>query len=195
MPRTARGRRTREQLLRAAERVFGDKGFERASISEITQTAGVAQGTFYVYFLDKKAIFVELVEDLGARLLACIHQAVSGKTTRVAVEEAGLRALFAFCVEHRGLYAVVRQAELVDADVFRAYYRRIARGYVKGLGAAIKAGELRRHDAETLAWSLMGMADFLGMRFVLWEQEVDVERLVQHAMKIIRFGIEVPKHS
>ena len=54
LPATSRGQRTRNKLLDAAEQVFGEQGYEKASIVEITRTAGVAQGTFYVYFESKK---------------------------------------------------------------------------------------------------------------------------------------------
>ncbi|MGA9595817.1 MAG: helix-turn-helix domain-containing protein, partial [Acidimicrobiia bacterium] len=58
-PPTAKGRATRQAILDAAEDVFGESSYERASIAEITRRAGVAQGTFYVYFPDKKAAFIE----------------------------------------------------------------------------------------------------------------------------------------
>ena len=65
VPVTAKGRATRRALLDAAEAVFGEYSYDRASISEITRRAGVAQGTFYLYFPDKKAAFVELVHVLN----------------------------------------------------------------------------------------------------------------------------------
>ena len=65
---TARGEHTRQLLLAAAEEVFGERGYDQAAISEITRRAGVAQGTFYVHFPDKKEAFVELVRHLNERL-------------------------------------------------------------------------------------------------------------------------------
>src|SRR2546426_9873892 len=112
-PQTARGQRTRAQLLDAAESVFGKKGFERASIAEITQAAGVALGTFYVYFPDKTSIFVELIDELGARLRRSIAEQVQGLTFRLEIERAGFRAFFEFAARHRELYKIVRPCEFV----------------------------------------------------------------------------------
>src|SRR5688500_11810636 len=110
-PTTARGQKTRQQLLDAAEVVFGEKGFERASIADITQKAQVALGTFYVYFPHKQAAFVELVDELGARLRRVIAQAVSGLSDRIAIEREGFKTFLLFARTHRNLYRIVRQAE------------------------------------------------------------------------------------
>src|SRR5690242_7223977 len=67
-PVTARGEATKRRILDAAEEVFGESGYYEASVSEITRRAGVAQGTFYIYYHSKREIFEELVSDLGERL-------------------------------------------------------------------------------------------------------------------------------
>ena len=168
-PRTERGRRTRRALLEAAEAEFGVRGFADTSIVDVTRRAGVAMGTFYTYFPSKEAIFGELVHELSHRLRRAIATAVAGRERRADIERAGLAAFFTFVREHRALYRIVRQAEYVDEALFRCYYQRLAEGYVRGLSAA--AGELQPVDLEATAWALMGMADFLGLRYVLWSDE------------------------
>src|SRR5687768_17484091 len=168
VPATARGQKTRDKLLRAAESVFGEKGYERASIADITRKSGVALGTFYVYFPDKQSIFVEVVDELGERLRRLIAEAVTGLDHRIDVEREGLRTFFEFAREHPNLYRVVRQAEFVDEACYRRYYDRFAKGYVRGLSQSMDAGQVRQMDPETLAYCLMGIGDFLGMRWVIW---------------------------
>jgi AcrR family transcriptional regulator len=191
VPPTTRGQRTRLKLLRAAETVFGEKGYEHASIAEITREAGVALGTFYVYFPDKQSLFVEVVDGLGARLRRLIAESVEGLEERLEVEREGLRTFFRFASEHRALYRIVRQAEFVDEACYRRYYEAFARGYVQGLEQAMEAGQVRRMDPEVLAYCLMGLGDFLGMRWVLWEGEEGLERALESAMDFIRHGLEV----
>lgn len=58
---TPRGRRTREQLLQAAETVFVRDGFLDAKITDITSAAGVSNGSFYTYFDSKEAILMTLI--------------------------------------------------------------------------------------------------------------------------------------
>jgi len=188
-PATARGQRTRRRLVDAAETVFGEKGYEAASIADITRAAGVALGTFYVYFVDKKALLAEVIDSLGERLLHELAAAVESVEGRLEVERAGLRAFFEFARRHRLLYRVVRQSEFVDEALFRRYYRRIAEPYSRRLAAAMAAGELRRVDPEALAYCLMGITDFLGMRYVLWGGGRGVDRALETALSLLRTGI------
>ncbi len=51
----------KDKLLRSAFSLFKEKGIENTSISEIAHGAGVAKGTFYLYFKDKYALYEVLV--------------------------------------------------------------------------------------------------------------------------------------
>ena len=60
----------RDSLLRAAVDVFASKGYTATRVSDIVERAGVAQGTFYLYFKSKQVIFEELFDSCFSRLLA-----------------------------------------------------------------------------------------------------------------------------
>lgn len=170
LPTTPRGQRTRQKLLDAAEAVFGELGFHNAGIVEITQRADVALGTFYLYFPDKKAIFQDLVRTLNTRLRGAIRDQIRGLDDRLEQEVAGFDTFFEFVRKHRNLYRVILQAETVDEELFRWHYRTLADGYIRGLRRAQAAGQVRTDlEPEALAYSLMGMAEALGSRYVLWD--------------------------
>ncbi|MBK7578773.1 MAG: TetR/AcrR family transcriptional regulator [Myxococcales bacterium] len=57
-----RARDTRQRLLEAAELAFTQRGYDETQTPDIAERAGVAVGTFYRYFSDKRQAFVELVE-------------------------------------------------------------------------------------------------------------------------------------
>jgi AcrR family transcriptional regulator len=167
-PRTARGVETRRRLLAAAERVFADHGYHEASVSRITERAGVGQGTFYLYFDTKLDIFNELVEDLNHRVRQAMSEGSRGATSRLEAERAGFAAFFRFTAEHPALYRVVREAELVSPDALRLHYTRIVEGYIDGLREAAEDGEIGDIDPTVAAWALMGIGEMIGMRWVLW---------------------------
>lgn len=169
-PLTARGQRTRRRLLDAAEAVFADLGWYDASITKITDAAGVAQGTFYRYFPSKQAIFSELLDDLNRRVRHAMAAEADGSTDRLAVERAGFAGFFRFTAEHPALYRIVRQAEFVAPEALRRHYEKIAEPYAEGLAAAAAAGEVTIDDPTTAAWALMAIGELIGARFLLWEE-------------------------
>ena len=67
----------RLDILRAARRAFATKGYHDTKVDDIVAAAKVAKGTFYLYFHDKRSIFVELVghsvHALGWRHPTCRH--------------------------------------------------------------------------------------------------------------------------
>ena len=191
-PLTTRGQHTRQLLLGAAEEVFGERGYDQAAISEITRRAGVAQGTFYVHFPDKKEAFVELVKHLNERLREEVFSAIEGLTDRMAIERARFDAFFRFVRTHRNLYRIVRQAEFVDEELYRWYYRSLAEGYAQGLQRSIDEGQVRPLEPEALAYCLMGIADFVGMRWGLWEGKAPPPRCFDDVMSFIHHGLAGP---
>jgi AcrR family transcriptional regulator len=168
---TARGERTRQRLLESAERIFAELGYHDASIVKITEAAGVGQGTFYLYFQSKKQVFDEVVLDLNTRVRAAMTEAAERGTTRAERELLGFSAFFRFTAEHPALYRIIRQAEFVSPETLVLHYERLMRPYAAGLEQAMAAGEVAEADPEVLAWSLMGIGELVGMRWILWNGE------------------------
>ncbi len=185
---TARGERTRRNLLEAAERIFAELGYHEASIVKITEAAGVGQGTFYLYFESKKAIFDEVVLDLNARVRHAMTETAAPGGTRAEKELLGFGAFFRFTAEHPALYRIIRQAEFVSPETLHLHYERLTSGYTAGLRQAMDAGEVAEGDEEVLAWSLMGIGELVGMRWILWngEQEMPDEVFDELARIIVR---------
>lgn len=131
-PKTARGEATRRAILSAAEKVIGEQGFNEASIGSITRAAGVAQGTFYIYFASKDDVFSELVADMGRMLRHAISEATAGIANRLDAERAGLRAFLTFVAAHPELYRIVQEAQFVDPKAYLAYFRTFAKATARG---------------------------------------------------------------
>ena len=188
-PRTPRGEATRQRLLDAAEALFGRNGFHSTSVTDVVRRAGVAQGTFYLYFESKEAIYTELVRHLSHSLRQAIARDVAGLESRLEIEEAGLRSFLRFAAEHRDLYRIVYESRYIDRELFRWYYERLAEGWSEGLEGAMADGQLRRLDPETVAYALMGVAHFMGMRWVLWEGAEPPEPVLETIRALVRHGL------
>ncbi|MGH2740507.1 MAG: TetR/AcrR family transcriptional regulator [Actinomycetota bacterium] len=186
----SKGEQTRVRLLIAAEEVFGELPYFEASVSEICRRAQVSQGTFYNYFPSKQVIYSELVRHIGHSLRREIAEAVDGLKDRKEIERKGFEAFFGFLQRHMKIYRIVRQAEFVDRSAFIEYYRQFAIGYVDGLKKAQQRGEVRKLNPEVLAYCLMAVGDFVGMRWILWPENGGVpQRVLDQIMDFIFAGM------
>lgn len=71
-PRPAGAGDKRERILDAAERIFAQRGFFAARVSEIAKEAGVADGTIYLYFKSKDDLLISLFESRMDRFNALL---------------------------------------------------------------------------------------------------------------------------
>jgi AcrR family transcriptional regulator len=190
-PLSKRGLDTRRRLLDAAEHVFGELGYHDASIVKVAAAAGVAAGTFYLYFDSKKAIFDELVVDLNRRVRHAMKEGSSRGGTRLESELFGFEAYFRFTSEHPALYRIIRQAEFVSPEMLRYHYDRLSAGYVEALRAAVDSGEIGPLDPEVAAFALMGLGEMIGMRWILWGEGKPLPaRVFRELERIIRCVLE-----
>ena len=81
--------KTRTRLLAAAASEFAGKGYNRANINSISQSAGFAKGTVYNHFESKRQLMLELIQEIAMTHLAFIAE-------RVRSEEAADQRLFQF---------------------------------------------------------------------------------------------------
>lgn len=72
----------RQQILAHARDVFAKRGYHAAKIDDIVAAAGVARGTFYLYFEDKRAIFEEIVDGTFGRIGAAVMRVDTEHATR-----------------------------------------------------------------------------------------------------------------
>ncbi|MBV9931836.1 MAG: TetR/AcrR family transcriptional regulator [Alphaproteobacteria bacterium] len=194
-PRTERGRKTVRKLIEAAAAEFGERGFHDAAITGITQRAGVALGSFYTYFNSKEEVFRALVRDMSRATRAHVAEAVKDAPNRLAAERLGLTAFIEFTRRHPELYRIVEEAQFVAPDVYREHYLSFVDAYKRNLRAARHrleigggSGDLDEIE-EALAWALIGMSVFLGMRYGVWDQGLSPKRVADIAIDMVSEGI------
>ncbi|HLO02677.1 MAG TPA: TetR/AcrR family transcriptional regulator [Symbiobacteriaceae bacterium] len=86
VPQQDRALVKREALLASARLLFAELGYERTTAKEIAKHAGVAVGTFYRYFTDKRQILVTLLQDRIEELLPPTPQWLKGDPEAVLTE-------------------------------------------------------------------------------------------------------------
>jgi AcrR family transcriptional regulator len=83
----------RNEILDAADELFGRKGFAATSTNDILEKVGIARGTLYYHFKSKEDIVDALIERYGNRMLATMRDIAADKN--IPVIERIIRAVMA----------------------------------------------------------------------------------------------------
>jgi len=188
-----KGESTRQVIFRAAEKVIGRHGINRANISEITREAGVALGTFYVHFGSKGDLIEGLVKYINSQMRRELQRRVARTKDRRDAERVGMIAFYEFLRKHREVYRVVPECEMIDREVSLWYYKKMAEGYIQGLQQGMERGEIRKLPAVFLARSLMGLIHFIGLKWVVWNtgaQPGVLPHILKDMMTLILYGLK-----
>lgn len=191
-PQTERGKKTLNSIVNAAIQVFYEKGYHSASINDITRLAGVATGTFYIYFDGKYNLYKYLLLSCSRMIRKHLTQSIKSCPTRREKERVGLKCWMEFVLEHPYIYPIIWESMYIDRQLFDDYYITFCEAYRKGLQEAEDSGEVAEIDTEVLAYSLMGVSNFIGLNWGLFREkttEAEIERVVEEFMKILDNGI------
>jgi AcrR family transcriptional regulator len=94
-------------LLAIARAIFAEKGFEATTVSEIVARAGVAQGTFYLYFPSKIALIAALNQEMNEHIVAAVRQATAQVQTAAEVVATGVTAAFEQLEHYRDILHIL----------------------------------------------------------------------------------------
>lgn len=193
---TPRGLRTRRKILDSALAVFSEHTYYDASIVKITEAAGIAQGTFYLYFESKEQVFHEVVRDLNNQARAAMSEGAASGTSREEQERGGFRGYFKFVAENPAVYRIIRQAEIVAPKILQEHYEKISLGYTSRLRTAMDAGQITRGNPEVVSWILMGIGEIVGARWVLWGDKHEVpDDVFDEVMRFVSGGLGVKEEQ
>jgi len=158
-----------EQALEAALRVFWEKGYAGASLSDLTQAMGINRPSLYAAFGDKEALFRQVVERYVSSTGAYLQQALEAPTARAtaeqvlcgAVERLSDPAVPGGCLLVQGALACSEEAEPARCELEArraaleaALRARFERAAVEGdLPAATDPADLARYLAATM-WGM-----------------------------------------
>jgi AcrR family transcriptional regulator len=203
-PSTARGKRTRAQLLDAARVVFERDGFLDARVADIAAVAGLAHGSFYTYFDSKAAAFRTLVNEVMENGLYAPSRPASprtdGRAPTVAeawrrIEEGNRRYLELF-LRDRKLLALFEQVASFDEELrrYRVELRqrsvtRAADGIRRLQEWGLADAEL---DAELASHALNSMVTQYVYFWLVMGQDLDEEASVATLTRLWARSIGLP---
>jgi AcrR family transcriptional regulator len=185
----------RQQILDAARDVFARRGYAPSTIDDIAAEAGVARGTFYLYFVDKRAVFAELVDRFAARLASAIERIVTDDPGRSVADQvlANIRAIFGVCLAERSMTKILfTDAVSIDPE-FERKLGTFYDGVVKLLTESLKDGQtlgiVRDGEPRVLAYLTIGaLKELLYQAVTLGLAEESADVLTQQMYSFLGRG-------
>lgn len=185
---TAKGLRTRKELLEAARQSFEENGYFATSVSEIGRRCRVSQGTFYQYFSNKEEIVREMVDAVLADFWQKVHEQSDASPDFASRLLAGVRVLLAHCAQNRAIHRMLNEFELIDIITI-GYYESMARYFRGFFRQAANEGDIRHLDPNVVAYSLLGMAIFQEMDWGPDAESYDQEELARLTVDLLLGGV------
>jgi AcrR family transcriptional regulator len=188
----------RERLLTAAVEVFASKGYTATRVSDIVREAGVAQGTFYLYFKSKQAIFEQLIDTCFERLLAETLGTYSLREVSRPEEVIEQTHVLWFtvlqqCRQARALVTLsLREAFAAGPEVvsrLQANYQQVIDGVAAYIEIAIERGLYRRVDPHLAGWALVGMLERAIHYAVFVNEQADLDQLATDLVRLQLGGL------
>ena len=169
------------------------KGYHAATVDDITRAAGVAKGTFYLYFDEKREVYYELVrsflqhvKDIGASVAREVHT----PTEFFARCEQAARELVRVFLEHHKLARLTyRESMSLDPELerlLRDFYRDLARVEADNIRVGIELGIFRTVDPMICAYAHIGMVERVALA-LLHESSPPEPRVVVRELLSIAF--------
>jgi len=107
LPRKARDKLLRRtDILDAATRVFAEKGYHKATMSDIARQAEYAVGTIYLYFKDKQALYLALTDEKIEELIRKIKERIADAGGALEKIKALIEGEFAYFEENEDFFRI-----------------------------------------------------------------------------------------
>jgi AcrR family transcriptional regulator len=175
----------RQQILNEARDVFARRGDHNAKIDDIVAAAGVARGTFYLYFEDKRTIFEEIVDRTIARLGMSIVRVDPHDAQRTVADQVrdNIRRIVRILLEDRATTKILLSDALgVDPAFDRkllSFYDEMANLLEQSLRDGQGLQVVGPGDVRLMSWLAMGALKEVLFQIVQRGAEYDEDKLVE----------------
>lgn len=193
--RTEAARRERRaQLLAVARKVLLRDGYAGTSISAIVKEAGVAQGTFYLYFNSKEQVLAHLRAEVLQDYLGAFQRGVAKPARADARLVAGVERCYRAVKRQRDLVRVIRQAQSGEETerVWLEGREALARPFAALLQEGQGDGSFHLDDPQLCAHMALALVDDLFYEALEFNRPASGPVTLRHATRFLLRGLGVP---
>ena len=184
----------RNTLFTTAFELFHEKGFARTTISDIVNRAGLAKGTFYLYFKDKYDIRDKLIAHKTAQLLAAAHREIQIRKPDSFEESILMTADFLIdrLEKDQGLLSFITK-NLSWGVLGTAFQKNVPEESVRFYDNYIEM--LNRYqiscdDPELMLFTILELVGSTACSCILYKQPVTIEEYKPYLHKVILSTID-----
>jgi len=131
---------TRDRLLAAARQLFVERGYHATRPQDIARLAGLGQGTFYLYFSDKKACFLAFAAAARLELQEFLQPRLAGIERQEPFFIALIGGMLDYAAENPGLLRTATMDTASIAADAPDLSQQWAADWARGLETAIRRG-------------------------------------------------------
>ena len=185
------------QLLEAAIRAFGSKGYHQTQISDIIKEAGVARGTFYLYFKSKREIFDSIMTELFDMVSSQIKNLPHDAIDKIPQQLLGNIERVSHLLLDHPLLTKILFNESVGLDIelderLKKFYGQILDYIRRGLKQGQDMGFVRTGDNHILAMALLGSLKEIFYQYFLGTEQPDRQAIIQEVFRFVIAAIAHP---
>jgi AcrR family transcriptional regulator len=191
-PQQARSRRTRREILVAAVACFETRGYDETTTAAIARKGGIAVGTLYGYFRDKRAILLELLDGTTKAIGDYVVQNLDPALWRNADPRDSVRklidALFHTRTFNPGMQRILWERYFKDSEfrkAVQAIEQRVRLAMVDLFEALQADGRVRIVNAATAAFLIYASIEWTASRLMLESTGTDIDAAVEAASDMV----------
>ena len=186
----------RDDILKAASRVFSEKGYHGTKVSDITQEAGISTGTFYFYFDDKLELFKEVVDDIMNYLKQKAAVVLREEKDFVSRSVARARLFHEYYNRYAEIMFLLRSEmageEGWPREKVEKIYDEITRPIIRDLEQGMGSGDFRKVDPKLTAYALVGMFEVMVL-FLQLDKRYSLDQIIAFTFDFFMRGLQVPE--
>lgn len=168
---------TRQRILREAAHEFARLGFDQANINVIAERAGIGKGTIYLYFENKRELFLAMLRSIARIHLASIRAALAMKGTLEQRIEQLFRAFIRLAEEDSDSFNVSMSALYGVNRAFQAEATKLLQDYLAVIALVLEEsraiGEIQTTNVEATALQVLSLTEsyVLSARVLGWSKQ------------------------
>jgi len=179
----------RRQLLDVSLEVFARQGFHATSMAEVAEAAGVTKPVLYQHFRSKRELYLELLADVGQRLLEEVQKATAAAGGPRQQVESGFAAYFRFVADNESAFRLLFGGDGREADPeFADVVRRVEDAMADAIAVLIDANIDDDHR-RLLAYGVVGLAEATSRHWVLSGRREPVDTLSRRVADLTWAGL------